>query len=185
MLGFGAISELALGELPGDTSSIPAVEGVGAATLDLSAAAAGVHGVRGEAVASLDITAAVEAKQGVAGFGTAALGLTAGAQGAHGVAAAGAATVSLAAAADALHLRYHLAGEVRDAGVLVNRRVRAYLRSTGALVAEADTVAGKFDIHAGFAAVEFYTVAIDLDEDATDWRPPIANRVMSELVQDA
>lgn len=80
--------------------------------------------------------------------------------------------------------RYELRGEVRDQGVLVNRRVRAHRRDTGALVAEADTVAGVFVLPAGFAADEYYLVPINLDAGATDFSPPCANRVTSVLAMD-
>lgn len=70
-------------------------------------------------------------------------------------------------------------------GVLVNRRVRAYLRETGALLGQADTVAGHFKVHAGFAEAECYATPIDLDADATDWLPPTANRILSVLADDA
>lgn len=80
--------------------------------------------------------------------------------------------------------RYELAGVVRDQGVAVDRRVRAYLRSTGALVAEADTVAGAFRLEVGFAPAEHYLVPLDLDTEAADYAPPCANRVVSELVRD-
>lgn len=82
-------------------------------------------------------------------------------------------------------VRYELRGEVRDQGVLVNRRVRAYRRDTGALVADADAIAGRFALHAGFEAREHYLVPVHLDDTATDYAPPCANRVLSVLAQDA
>lgn len=106
-------------------------------------------------------------------------------EGRHGVAGAGSMVFDFVPAAVAVHPRYELRGEVRLAGVLVNRRVRAYLRSSGAMVGEADTVAGRFAIHAGFAEAEHYVTPIDLDDDATDWLPPTANRVLSVLAEDA
>lgn len=81
-------------------------------------------------------------------------------------------------------VRFELRGEVRDQGVLVNRRVRAYRRSTGALVTEADTAAGLFTLDVGFAADEYYLVPINLDAAAADFAPPCANRVTSVLVMD-
>jgi len=81
-------------------------------------------------------------------------------------------------------IRYRLAGEVRSAGVLINRRVRAYRRSDGALIAQADTIAGRFDLHAGFAPDEYLLVPVDLGAEAVDYAPPAANRVVSVLVQD-
>lgn len=83
----------------------------------------------------------------------------------------------------AIHARYELRGEVREGGVLVNRRVRAYLRSTGALVGEADTVVGKFNVPATSAA-EHYITPIDLSEFAADWLPPTANRIVPVLAFD-
>ncbi|WP_157353861.1 hypothetical protein [Aromatoleum toluclasticum] len=81
-------------------------------------------------------------------------------------------------------VRYELRGEVRDQGVLVNRRVRAYRRSDGAFIAEADTVAGLFALPVGFASAEYYLVPINLDPAATDYTPPCANRVTSVLAMD-
>lgn len=81
--------------------------------------------------------------------------------------------------------RYELRGAVRDQGVLVNRTVRAYRRSTGALVAEGDTAAGLFALPVGFAADEYYLVPINLDAAATDFAPPCANRVTSVLAIDS
>lgn len=82
-------------------------------------------------------------------------------------------------------VRYELRGEVRDQGVLVNRRVRAHRRGDGALIAEGDTVAGVFALPVGFAADEYYLVPINLDGAATDFAPPCANRVTSVLAMDA
>lgn len=81
-------------------------------------------------------------------------------------------------------VRYELRGEVRIQGVLVDRRVRAYRRGDGALVAEQDTTAGAFRIHAGFAASEHYLVPVDMSAEATDFAPPCANRVLSVLADD-
>lgn len=81
-------------------------------------------------------------------------------------------------------VRYELKGEVRDLGVLVNRRVRAYRLSDGEMVGEADTVAGRFRIHAGFAAALHYVIPLDMAESATDYAPPTANRVLSVLAVD-
>lgn len=87
-------------------------------------------------------------------------------------------------AALATVLRYELRGEVRLSGVLVNRRVRAYLRSTGALLGEVDTAVGRFCVPVGFAPAECYVIPIDLSEGATDWLPPTANRLLSVLALD-
>lgn len=121
---------------------------------------------------------------GIAGASDAALSFTAQSIAAHGIAAAGAGALSFTATAVAVHERYELRGEVRQGDVLVNRRVRAHLRSTGALVGEGDTVAGRFSMHAGFAQAEHYIVPVHMDAAATDWSPPTANRVLSVLAQD-
>lgn len=81
-------------------------------------------------------------------------------------------------------IRYELRGEVRDQGVLVNRRVRAHRRSDGALIAEGDTVGGRFALPVGFAADEFYIVPIHMEASAADFSPPCANRVASVLAMD-
>lgn len=103
---------------------------------------------------------------------------------AHGVSANIAATVPIIATASLTVERYELKGEVRIGGMLVERRVRAYLRSTGVLVAEADTAVGKFNLPTGFGPQEYYVTPIDLGADATDWLPPTANRVTSVLASD-
>lgn len=81
-------------------------------------------------------------------------------------------------------IRYELRGEIRDQGVLVNRRVRAYRLSDGALAGEADTVGGQFRVHVGFAPALHYIIPLDLAAEATDYAPPAANRVMSVLAED-
>lgn len=81
-------------------------------------------------------------------------------------------------------IRYELRGEIRDQGVLVNRRVRAYRLSDGALAGEADTVGGQFRVHVGFAPALHYIIPLDMTESATDYAPPSANRVMSVLAED-
>jgi len=156
-----------------------------AATLDFAPNVEAAHGVAGDARATLDFTADVQASHGVAGTVAAQLDFTAAVQAAHGVTADLGAVLEFAPAIEAVHERYELRGVVRVGGILVNRRVRAYLRSTGALVGEADTVAGKFWIHTGFTPVEHYVVPVHLDEAATDYAPPTRNRVVSVLAQDA
>lgn len=121
---------------------------------------------------------------GAAGAGAGAVPVVGAGAGASGASGAGAAVVAVTGAAVAVHQRYELRGEVRLSGVLVNRRVRGYLRSSGALVGEADTVAGRFAIAAGIVQAEHYVTPIDLDDDATDWLPPTANRVLSVLAED-
>lgn len=86
--------------------------------------------------------------------------------------------------AHATVVRFELRGIVRNQGVLVERRVRAYDRVTGALVGEADTAGGVFAIHTGFEPAEYVVLPIDLSESATDYAPPAANRVLSVLAQD-
>lgn len=206
MLGFGALSEFPLSDAGSDAAS--SVTGTGAATLDFAASAAGEyqsssvtgtasatlavtaeasggHGVAGAGTATVDIAAAASSGHGVAGTDSDTLSFAVAAAGAHGVAAAGSSTLTLAPAVVATHERYEVRGEVRQGGVLVNRKVRVYLRSTGVFVNEADTVVGKFNVHTGFAPAEHYIVPIHLDDAATDWMPPTSNRVVSVLAQDA
>jgi len=85
----------------------------------------------------------------------------------------------------ATHLRYEVRGEVRLGGVLVNRRVRCYARASGELMGQAETVAGRYRVHAGFTDAEVYVTAIDLADAATDWIPPAANRLVPVLADDA
>lgn len=140
------------------------VEGVGEFTIEVSAEGEGAHGVSGTSAFSIDVSAESE--------------------GAHGITGTASFSIDISAAAVAQHPRYMLKGEVRDAGVLVNRMVRAYRRSDGALIGEQLTDAGRFNIHAGFAAAEHYLLPIDLDSGATDFTPPAVNRVMSVLAED-
>ena len=84
----------------------------------------------------------------------------------------------------AQHPRYELRGQVRLAGNPVERRVRAYARSTGALLGQGDTTGGFFRIPAGFAEIECTVLPIDLATDATDYEPPTANRVLCVLAED-
>ncbi|AUN95399.1 hypothetical protein [Pseudazoarcus pumilus] len=81
-------------------------------------------------------------------------------------------------------VRYELRGAVRDQGVLVERRVRAYRLDTGELVAQGDTSAGLFRLPVGFEARLFTVLSVHLDEAATDYAPPCANRVESVLAMD-
>lgn len=164
------------------------VTGNGAATIEITAEGHGEFqtvAVDGDGSATIDFSAEGHGAHGVAGAGAAAIDFSAAGAGAHGVAGSGEASISMTAAGVGVVERYELRGEVRLQGVLVNRRVRAYRRDTGALLGEADTVAGKFAIHAGFAPLECYLVPIDMANDATDWAPPCANRVESVLAQDA
>lgn len=163
------------------------VTGVGAATLTFVGAAVGFHGgiTSGAAAATLSFTGVAAGAHGVAGPAAGALAFTAGALGGHGVAGAATGAVGFGAAAVAIHPRYELRGVTMVGDVLVNRRVYAYLRATGALVGQADTVAGRFAVHAGFTEAEHFVTPIDTDPAATDWAPPTANRVLSVLADDA
>lgn len=164
---------------PGSAATLAAVVPAGAEI-------AADHGVAATLGAALAVSgAATVAHGGTAGL-TATVPVTAAAAAAHGVAAGALSGVGVHASITALVERYELIGEVRLAGILVNRRVRAYRRDTGALVGEANTVAGHFRVHAGFVAgVEHLALPIDLSDDATDWAPPVANRVLPVLAQDA
>lgn len=160
------------------------VHGVGAGSILLSGEGNASHGVSGLATGSIAFSAAGAAAHGVAGAGGGAINVTAVGVAAHGVAGVAAGGIPLIGAGAAIHERYELRGEVREGGVLVNRRVRAYLRSTGALVGEADTVVGKFNVNAGFSQAEHYVIPIDLGEFASDWLPPAANRIVPVLAYD-
>lgn len=153
-----------------------------AATVAVTAALALQHvviDIDGVVSATVTVVAALDASHGVSGTATASIPVSAGQTSTHGVALDGVASITLRAAASIEIDRYELRGEVRFNGVLVNRRVRAYLRSSGALLSQADTVAGKFALHAGFAAAECYITPIDMADGATDWLPPTANRIIS------
>lgn len=161
---------------------------VGAAIIGpVTAAGVVAHGIAGVGAAVIGpITTAAQAAHGVSVAGAALIGpVTAAGLGAHGITATGAAVIGpLVAVGVARHPRYSLKGDVRDGGVLVNRTVRAYLRSSGALIGEQMTIVGRFDIHAGFTEAEHYVLPIDLSSDATDFTPPVANRLLSVLVVD-
>lgn len=163
----------------------PDVVGVGSAQLPLAGSGVASHGVSSAGAALLALGADSVAAHGVSAAGVGALQLGAAGIGAHGVAGSADAELGLSGAGVGTVVRFELRGEVRDQGVLVNRRVRAYSRSTGALVAEADTVAGVFALPVGFVADEFYLVPVNLDPAATDYAPPCANRVSSVLAMDA
>lgn len=104
--------------------------------------------------------------------------------GSHGVAGSCECSIGFSVEGEAVHVRYDLKGEVRFGGALVNRRVRAYRRSDGALVAERDTIAGSFVIPVGFVEDEFYILPINMATDADDFAPPCSNRVTSILAMD-
>lgn len=164
------------------------VAGAGAGTLGFTGSGTAEHGgstVEGGGAGTLGFTGAGVGGHGVAGAGVGAVAFTGASAGAHGVAGAGAGSVPFTGAAVAQHLRYEVRGEVRMSGVLVNRRVRCYKRSTGDLMGQADTVAGRYRVHAGFDDAEVYTLAIDLASGAADWVPPTANRLVPVLADDA
>lgn len=167
----------------GEFTSVSAI-GDGAATLDVSATADASHGVAGDGAASLDLAEGAAAAHGIAGDESAVLSFSVAADGAHGIAGDASTTITFAADAQAVHERYEVKGEVRQSGVLVNRRVRVYLRTSGALIGENDTSAGKFRVHTGFTPEEHYIVSIHLDDAASDYNPPVENRVVSVLAQD-
>lgn len=163
------------------------VAGVGAGTLPFAGAGVAEHGspvVEGVGAGTLELTGAGVGAHGVAGVGAGVLSFAGAGVTAHGVAGVGAGMLSFAGAGAAVHLRYEVRGEVRLGGVLVNRRVRCYKRDSGELVGQADTVAGRYRVHAGFDDGQVYTLAIDLDAGATDWVPPTANRLVPVLADD-
>lgn len=196
------------GETSGAALTFP--EGAGAVTLDITAAGQAGHGIAGAGAAEPEgLTAEGEGEgslplvgdgaftlddpltDGQAAHGIAAEGLvtiedaTAEGQVVHGIAGAGAVTLGVPIiVGDVTHPRHVLRGEVRDQGVLVNRTVRAYLRTSGEMIAEQLTVGGRFDLHTGFEPREFYITPIDLSALATDWAPPTANRVIAVLAMD-
>ena len=164
------------------------ITGTGAATVEITAESVGVvqvHAGVGAGVAVVEIEAAGVGGHGVAGTGAAQIEVAATGAAAHGVGGLCAVEIPIAATGAGVVMRYELAGEVRLQGVLVNRLVRAYRRDTGALVGEAMTSAGRFRIHAGFEEREHYLIPIDTANDAADWAPPCANRVVSVLAQDS
>jgi hypothetical protein len=141
----------------------------------------------GSSIASVvPITASISADHGVAADIHAVLTVAAASGVAHGVAGSVGAAVGIAGAFDITHERYEVRGVTQIGGVLVDRRVRVYLRETGALIAQGDTVAGAFHLATGFSAGggEVYVIPIDLSGGATDWTPPIANRVVPTLAMD-
>ena len=133
-----------------------------------------------------DVAASGAASHGVSFAGSPAVpAINCTGQLAHGISFTGVPTITPVVTAGALvHPRYSVKGEVRNAGVLVNRTVRAYLRDTGELVGSQFTSVGRFDIHTGFAEHEYYVMPIDLDSGADDFIPPVANRVLSVLAVD-
>lgn len=205
VVGNGAVSVEISAAGVGETYP-PATDATGAATVPITAGGAGSHGVAGagavtvglsaegagefvspaigNGAVTVDLLAEGVGTHGVGGAGAVTVGLSASGTASHGVAGQGAATIDLSAAGVGHVERYELRGEVRKDGILVNRLVRAYRRDSGELVGEGMTVFGKFRIHVGFAEREHYIVPIDTANDAADWSPPCANRVLSILAQD-
>ena len=192
----------------GESDAPPSFSATGAGTLTFTGAATAAHGIAGAGAGALALTGAgtaehtnpsvegagagtltfagaATAAHGIAGSASGALAFTGSGAAAHGIAATGAGAIGFTGACAAVHLRYEVRGEVRLGGVLVNRRVRCYKRSTGDLVGQTDTEAGLYRVHAGFDDAEVYTLAIHLDEAATDWIPPTANRLVPVLAEDA
>lgn len=125
----------------------------------------GRHGERGQGAVDVQVDIAGDARHGVRGGGDVAF--------------------TFAPAGNGTVVRYELLGEIRKDTILVNRLVRVYRRDTGELIAEAMSDAGHFRIHTGFVEREHYIVPIDTANDAVDWSPPVANRVLSVLAMDA
>lgn len=164
-----------------------AVEGAGVADISITTEAHGIHeqiNIDASGVGFIDLSASGTGAHGVAGSGSAAITLSATGAGAHGVAGSAIASLGLSATAAGIVERYEVRGEVRKDGILINRLVRVYRRDTGALVGEQETTAGRFALHCGFVEREHYLVPIDLANDAVDWAPPVANRVLSVLASD-
>ncbi len=155
-----------------------------AAVVPVLAASDVAHGVAVAGVAAVSVTADLSSVHGVAVAAAATVPVQALQNAVHGVALDGIAAIGTTAAAAITVARYELRGEVRLSGVLVNRRVRAYSRASGALLGEADTSVGKFRVHTGFVAAECYATPIDLSDGAVDWLPPTANRITSVLALD-
>jgi hypothetical protein len=183
------VSGTASAEIPAQASGsgdhvLLLASGAGAVGVPITAAGDASHGVAGAASAGVAFTVQATAQHGVAGGGIGAINCTLAGLAAHGVAGAAHGSGIFSVRGNAIHERYEVRGEVREGGVLVNRRVRVYLRSTGALMGEADTVVGKFSLHTGFTQSEHYITPIDLGEFAADWLPPTANRIVPVLAYD-
>lgn len=178
-------SEVDFAELP--SGPVQTVEGTGAVTVEMSAAGDGtvpISEVDGTGTTTIDFVVDGAGAHGVAGSGDAAIDVSASGASAHGVAGSGDTSISMSVTGEGVVERYELTGEVRLQGILVNRLVRAYRRDTGELVGELNTTAGRFKIPVGFVAREHYLIPVDTSNEATDWAPPCANRVMSVLAMD-
>lgn len=167
--------------------SAAGVAGDAAGTLDFTGGASVAHGISAICAGTLGFTGAAEVEHEgitVEAVVEGVLDFTGAVAAAHGIAATCAGTLDFTGDCAAQHLRYEVRGEVRMGGVLVNRRVRCYKRATGDLTGQADTVAGVYRVHAGFDEAEVYVTAIDMAEAATDWIPPVANRLVPVLADD-
>lgn len=157
------------------SNAVPATEGGAAADVawfGIGGLAAGAHGyscVGAAPVAGFLVSGAVVAQLVTAGQAAGVIPFAA----------------TLTGTATAQHPRYEVRGQVRRAGVAVERRVRAYGRDIGELLGQGDTTGGFFNVHTGFAAIECTVLPIDLSADATDFEPPVANRVWSVPVESA
>lgn len=158
-------------------------------TVPLGGAAIARHGVRAAAAGTLPITlgGSAQARHGVRAIAAGAIPLHGSAPARHGVRAVAQGALPLSGVAGVTHARYEVRGEVRlsPGGLLVQRHVRVYARDTGALVAAANSVGGYFRVACALEPAEYVVLPIDLSPDATDFVPPVANRVLSVLAQDA
>lgn len=172
--------------ITGSGVGVLAFVGVGAGAVPVTGAGTGYFGevISGAGEGVVPIIGNGAGVAGAVGAGVGAVRVVGAGAGDFGASGAGAGVVPITGAAVAVHHRYELRGEVRLGGVLVNRRVRAYSRDSGALLSQGDTVAGKFRLHAGLAEAECYVIPIHLDPAAVDWFPPAANRVLSVLADD-
>lgn len=157
--------------------------GTFAGTVAISGAFAGttIDTITGEFAGAIAVYGEVVGGHGVAATEAAQILPSGSFSGAVGTAGQCAGAVGIAGAFAGIHERYEVRGEVRDSGILVDRRVRVYNRATGALIDQADTVGGQFAIHVGFDEIETCVLPIDLSSGAVDFSPPCANRVMAVL----
>lgn len=157
--------------------------------LSLGGALVARHGVRSAALGTLPITLAGAslARHGVRAATAGAIRFVGAAHSRHGVRATPVGAVPLRGVVGTTHGRYEVRGEVRlsPGGALAQRLVRVYARDSGELVASGDTVGGYFHLHCGFAPGEYVVLPIDMSPAAMDFVPPVANRVLSVLAQDA
>lgn len=170
----------------GAGSGVLAFTGVGSGAVPVTGAGVGQFDqvITGDGAGQVPIVGGGAGYAGASGAGVGVVPVAGASVGDYGASGAGAGAIPVVGAGLAVHERYELVGVVKIGEALVNRRVRAYLRSSGALVAQADTVAGAFRIPVGVVEDEYYLTPIDLAPGATDWLPPTANRVTSVLAVD-